>query len=185
MKIVIITIFIYSFFITLVDIYKDNSSYSMGLDGPIDIIIAGPCMWILCIFLVLARPFYKIYRKKFPKKKKEYTDAEIERTVKKFFKVYRRIYGNKPDHPWVVKEGYYDNLYIDVYKPYDLKLKKFRYERLEKKYLFMCYNYADKVWEVIQQISHPITESKDWKIFKENSWKTEIESLVSNGAVEI
>ena len=39
---IIITILIYSLILTIVTLYKDNSSYYMI--GTIDIIIAGPCM---------------------------------------------------------------------------------------------------------------------------------------------
>lgn len=62
-KSVIITILIYSLIITIVDIIKDSSSYSWGLDGWIDVVVAGPVMWIILPIIMLISFCLKKHKK--------------------------------------------------------------------------------------------------------------------------
>ena len=54
---VLITILVYSLILTIVTLYKDNSGYYMV--ETIDIIIAGPVCWVLCLILFLIKPIVK------------------------------------------------------------------------------------------------------------------------------
>ena len=71
MKEVIITIFIISLINTVLCIYKDQSSYSYGLEWT-DIIMGGICTWILLLFFrVFRKPLNYFYEKYKSKKKKK------------------------------------------------------------------------------------------------------------------
>ena len=54
LKIIITTVFVYSFILTCVCIYKDSSGY-FSMDD-IDAVTAGPCMWLLMLLLLVSRP---------------------------------------------------------------------------------------------------------------------------------
>ena len=86
---IIITILIYSLILTIVTLYKDNSSYY--IIGVIDIIVAGPVCWILCLLLCLIKPIIKPIVEKhkntpYKAKSKKY----IERVISKIVKNYRK-----------------------------------------------------------------------------------------------
>lgn len=86
MKAVIITILIYSLILSVVTLYKDNSSYFIV--EPIDVIVAGPVMWFLILFLFMLRPLlHKIQKEKLYKEK---DSRYISKIVKKIIKQYKK-----------------------------------------------------------------------------------------------
>ena len=86
---IIITILIYSLILTIVTLYKDNSSYYMV--DTIDIIIAGPVCWILCLVLYLIKPIIKPIIEKhkntpYKVKSKKYIERVTNKIVKNYIK---------------------------------------------------------------------------------------------------
>lgn len=87
LKGIIIGILIYSFILTIVTFYKDSSSYFIV--EILDIIIAGPVCWILCLIFFLISPLIN----SISKTKKEYvpkSDKYITKIVKKIIKNYKK-----------------------------------------------------------------------------------------------
>lgn len=72
----------------------------------------------------------------------------------------------------------------DVVRPSELKLRRGRYERIEKKYLSMCYKEPELVFAVFSEIGHPVTESADWQHY-ENKYSHAAKELVNAGAIEL
>lgn len=85
----LIGIFIYSFILTIVLFYKDNSSY---YDVEIiDLIVSGPITWVLLLIFYIIRSLIKLLPKK-EKPKKPYKRKDkkyIAKVVKKIVKIYR------------------------------------------------------------------------------------------------
>lgn len=182
LKAVIITIFVYSFVITVVDIIKDASSYSMGLDGWIDILVAGPVMWILLPLIKIYAIFHEKLRKNKVKKEKTYSEKQIRKTVQRFIKLYKKKC--RDDYIWLKPE----NTYVgapEIDRPSSLKLGTIQHELLEKKYHNMCYNQSNIVWAVLCHISRPVTESEAWDTYKSNVSQTEWTRVENAKCIEI
>lgn len=91
---IIIGILIYSLILTIVTLYKDNSSY-FTVDS-IDIITAGPITWLLIVMFIPIR--YVVKNMKITKKKKERTmkdEKYISKVVYKIVKNYIKKMKNK------------------------------------------------------------------------------------------
>lgn len=162
---VLITILVYSLIITIVDSIKDISSYLSGLED-IDIIIAGPIMWLIVGAIAIIRPLYQKLHKGKSKKIKYYSEKQIQKTVVKVIKLYKKKHQNEV--VWLCPQ----NKYVDVDevdKPSNISLGTIRYELLENKYYKMCYNQPDKVWSALCKIGHSVTESEYWEDFKNNT----------------
>lgn len=157
MKEVIITIFIISLINTVLCIYKDQSSYSYGLEWT-DIIMGGICTWILLLFFRLFRKplnyFYEKYKSK--KKKKIYKEKQIKKIC---YKIIKNIKRDK-----YKLEDYYDlNSYNgDYYNDYqglnDLVIKKVRYERLNKKFNHCIFNQKEQTIKILEKYFIPVTK---------------------------
>ncbi len=97
MKTVLITILVYSFILTVVEIYKDCSSY---FESSIpDVITAGPCMWIVLLVLILFKPIF-IKLSKREKKYRKRTPEQIDKTVRKVLHQYNKY--NRYHYPIVI-----------------------------------------------------------------------------------
>lgn len=183
LKAVIITIFVYSFVITVVDIVKDASSYSMGLDGWIDVLVAGPVMWILLPLIKIYAIFHEKLRKNKVKKEKTYSEKQIRKTVQRFMKLYKKKCCD--DYIWLKPENTYFVGGSEIERPSSLNLGTIRYELLEKKYKKMCRTQSDIVWTILCQISHPVTESEAWNTYKSNVSQSEWTSVENVKCIEI
>ena len=85
----LIGVFIYSFILTIVLLYKDNSSYYDV--ETIDLIVSGPITWVLMLIFYIIRSILKLIPKK-EKPKKPYKKKDkkyIAKVVKKIVKIYR------------------------------------------------------------------------------------------------
>lgn len=177
---VLITIFVYSAILTVVLIIKDLSSYSFGAE-PVDVVVSGPVAWLLTIILLAVKPIRKKFSKNKVKKTKVYSLRKVEKTTKKIFKTYHRIY-NEP--LWLVPQDCYIGVH-ETNRPSEVKLRKMRYELLEKRYVKMCLNQPDDVWKAILLIGRSVTESEYWEIYKKNTSQAEWEKLILAGCIEI
>lgn len=89
LQIIITTILIYSLILTIVTIYKDNSSYYIV--DIIDIIVAGPVCWILCLLFYLIKPIIKPIVEKhkntpYKVKSKKYIEHITNKVIKNYKK---------------------------------------------------------------------------------------------------
>lgn len=151
---VIIVVCVYSLVLTIKDLIKDGSSYSFGIET-VDVIIDGPVCWLVmavCGIIRLIVKTFKLDKKEKKKKKKECSEEKINKTVKRFFKVYKhsKIYKNKmkrndppmflPDEmsPYSNAVDYYNLDSLD-----NLCIKNVLYEKLNHKISGMMYNYKD------------------------------------------
>lgn len=177
---ILITVLVYSTILTIVLIFKDLSSYSFGVE-PVDVVVSGPVAWLLTLVLLAIKPIRKKFNKNKVKKTKIYSPQMVEKTTKRIIKLYHRIY----DEPlWLVPQNCYVGT-LETNRPSEVKLKKMRYEILEKRYFRMCLNQPDDVWKAILSISRPVTESEYWETYKRNTAQAKWERLISVGCVEI
>lgn len=111
---IIIGILIYSFIITIADIYKDSSSY-FQMDE-IDAVLAGPFMWIILLFCAIVRKLFgnKIKVARNNKAKKPY----VKKSQKYIQKVVKSIVNNlkKRKRDYI---SYYDFSTMNGCKDYD------------------------------------------------------------------
>lgn len=85
---IVIGILIYSLILSAITIYKDNSSYFIV--EPLDIIIAGPFLWVLMGILYIIRPFYRrFHREKKPAQYKTKSDKYIKKVVSRIVRKYK------------------------------------------------------------------------------------------------
>lgn len=113
---IMIGVFIYSFILTILTIYQDNSGYFMV--EFLDVVMAGPCMWIFMLFLTIFRFFYKNFHKENKQKIKEYQKKDIkyiQKVAKKIVKKYRKSQYNA-DYIDFTKMQDYDSEGIEGYK---------------------------------------------------------------------
>ena len=72
----LIGVFIYSFILTIVLLYKDNSSY-YDIET-IDLIVSGPITWVLLLIFYIIRSILKLFSKKEkPKKPYKKKDSKL------------------------------------------------------------------------------------------------------------
>ena len=184
-KSVIITILIYSLIITIVDIIKDSSSYSRGLDGWIDVVVAGPVMWIILPIIMLISFCLKKHKKKHPK---EYSEKQIEHTVKRYLKIYLKKMSLKKGENcvWLKPEHLYSIDFSEFMRPSELKLKWILLEPFEKKYQRICWKYPDQVWNILSEIGKPVTESTRWKYYEDYcEYSPSLKIIKENNCIEI
>ena len=157
MKEIIITIFIISLINTVLCIYKDQSSYSYGLERT-DIIMGGICTWILLLFFRLFRKplsyFYEKYKSK--KKKKIYSDKQIE-------KICYKIIRNAKKYEYKLKDYYrLTSYYGDYYNYYqglkDLTVNKFPHEHLNKKFEYCIFYQKEQTIKILEKYFIRVTE---------------------------
>ena len=184
-KSVIITILSYSLIITIVDIIKDSSSYSRGLDGWIDVVVAGPVMWIILPIIMLISFCLKKHKKKHPK---EYSEKQIEHTVKRYLKIYLKKMSLKKGENcvWLKPEHLYSIDFSEFMRPSELKLKWILLEPFEKKYQRICWKYPDQVWNILSEIGKPVTESTRWKYYEDYcEYSPSLKIIKENNCIEI
>lgn len=179
---VLITVLVYSLIITVVDIIKDTSSYSNGLESWVDIVIAGPVMWAVMGIIAIIRPLYQKFHNGKQKRIKHYSEKQIQKTVTKTIRLYKKKH--RDECVWLCPQDAY--LGIDeVERPSKIELGTIRHELLERKYHKMCYNQHKEVWSVLCKIGHPVTESEYWETFKNNTWKDYWEKVEQAGCIEV
>lgn len=179
---ILITVLVYSLIITIVDIIKDVSSYSSGLESWVDIIIAGPVMWALMGIMAIIRPLYQKFHNGKLKKVKYYSDKQIQKTVAKVIRLYKKKY--KDEIVWLCPQDVY--LGVDeVERPSKIALRTIRHELLEKKYHRMCYHQPDEVWSALCKIGHSVTDSEHWEDFKNNTYESYWEKVEKAGCIEV
>lgn len=188
-KPVIITILIYSLIITIVDIIKDSSSYSWGLDGWIDVVVAGPVMWIILPIIRLISFCLKKHKKKHPNiKEKAYSEKQIEHTVKRYLKIYLKKMSLKKEENcvWLKPEHLYSIDFSEFMRPSELKLKWILLEPFEKKYQRICWKYPDQVWNILSEIGKPVTKSTRWKYYEDYcKYSPSLKIIKENNCIEI
>lgn len=178
---ILITVLVYSLIITIVDTIKDISSYSSGLDN-IDIVIAGPVMWVIIGIVAIIRPLYQKFHKDKKKEIKQYSEKQIQKTVAKVIRLYKKKHSD--EDVWLCSQDVY--IAVDeVERPSNICLGTIKHKLLERKYHTMCYNQSKEVWSALCKIGHPVTESKDWEAFKNNTWKEYYERVEQAGCIEV
>lgn len=146
----IIAILIYSLLITLATIYMDNSGYYIL--GDLNIIIAGPVLWIYSLLLIIFRmPLKKIYNK-WHNRKKEYKKKDnkyIEKIVLKIIKNYKKKnyddyfdFNKMTDDPYCCYSGWES-----------LLIKKEKNESLNKKFSRLMSNQKEDVINILNKYS--------------------------------
>ena len=162
MKEIIITIFIISLINTILCIYKDQSSYSFGVEWT-DVIMGGICTWILLLlFRIFNKPLNYLYEKyESNKKKKIYSEKKIEKICYKIIKNIKKDKRNK-----YKLEDYYDlnSFSGDYYNDYqgldDLVIKKSIYEHLNNKFYHCIHLQKEQTIKILEKYFIPVTKEK-------------------------
>lgn len=155
---VIVTILVYSFILTVAAFYKDYSGYFV-LDT-IDVVLAGPCMWIVLLVLFLLNPYLRKINRKWTYKPQSQKD--IQKIVKKIVSLYdkKRNDGDVFDFFCMLS-----NEYGDIFGWEDLEIKSPKYERVNKAFSRLMF-YQQK--ETIEELSKYFEKISDKDVIK--SW---------------
>lgn len=161
LKAIIITVLVYSAINTIICIYKDSSSYSMGMEWT-DMISGGPVLWlVLGIFIIIRKTvgkkiaaIQKERRKNY--EPKLYSKKKIEKIVKKAMKIARnenQKYGNY----FLITTWYrdYDGDYEGVE---NLVPNRERFQFIRKKFSRVYHNQKDLTITEIEKYMVPVTE---------------------------
>jgi hypothetical protein len=138
---IIIGVLVYSLILTIVFLYKDNSSYFAPDD--LDAVLAGPVLWLYLLFLLIViKPIYQVFFKNKKKKEVPYK-PESDRYIQKIVKKVVHNYLRHRDYLYYFDFAYYrmPSDYYNIYYGYDdLLVKSPRYERLNSKFIFLMFN---------------------------------------------
>lgn len=153
----LIGIMIYSFILTIVTLYKDNSGYFIV--STLDIIMAGPFGWFL-LFIInfILRPIYCLI---FKEKNKEYkhknkSQSCIKRVVKNIVKNYSK---KKYHNDYFNLNEWFDDYYGD-YKGYEsLVVKKARNEWLNNKFIMLMKYQKEETLEELKKYFIVVNET--------------------------
>ena len=137
LKIIIITVLIYSLILTVTNLYKDSSGYY--IIGILDIITAGPVCWLLVLICFSLKPIFKKNSHKKDRKLsantyKKKSEKYIEKVVNKIIKIYkkRQKYSECFDFTYMHSaETYYDD---GINGWADLLFTKEQYEIINRKF---------------------------------------------------
>ena len=168
---VIVGILIYSTILTILTVYKDNSSYFIV--STLDVVMAGPVCWVTILLLHLTGKVYVRIRKKAGKEKpKQYrpkSQKKIEKIVRKVVQEFKK----KND----ASELYFDFRCKDGddygnYEGYDMLLVKNPvHERLNNQFMRLLWNQTEEVHKELSKYFEPLTEERmmedeydDWTI---------------------
>lgn len=175
---ILIGILIYSFILTVVTIYKDNSGY-FTVDT-IDVIAAGPFAWLLMLIFTIIRAVISaiIPKDKRQSKKREYVpknSAYIERVTKKIVRIYKKV-EVKQRH----EVNYFSFEHRSVFYNYNnvegwnkLMVKNPRYEGINRKFESLMYNQKEDVVKELEKYFVPVTKeylmNDGWDIYEAES----------------
>ena len=153
---ILIGILIYSLILSIITLYKDNSSYFIV--ETLDIIIAGPCLWIIMLILAIIRPIYRhFYKEKESTPYESKSDKYIEKIVRKIVKIYKKHQSYDDIFDFTMFSGEYNCNDIEGWKA--LLIKKARYERLNRKFKSLMWNSdKDRTIAILKPYFTKITE---------------------------
>lgn len=155
---IVIGILAYSAILNIFLIYKDNSSYSFGVDA-LDVIFGGPVCWVVFISVRLIAFIFEAFHIEFEEKEyKPKSEAEIRKIVSKIVSIYKK---NRN-----VEEYGYDIFNLANHLDYDsngtegwdhLMVKKPRYEHINEKFESIMWKQEDKAIPILRELSSPVT----------------------------
>lgn len=155
LKGIVIGIFVYSLILTVLTLYQNSSSY-FEVEW-LDVIMAGPCMWILMpLFMISAFFYQKYFKKKHKEKAYKKKDARyIEKIVRKIVKKYKK----SPYHSDYIDFRIRQDYDGDGIEGYDCLLqKKARNEHLNNRFQsLMLYQEEDTIKE-LEKYFNRVTE---------------------------
>ena len=158
----LIGIFIYSLILTIITIYKDNSGY-FSVDT-VDVIVAGPCSWLILLFgLIIIRPIYKLVKDKKKEKGTETKEKEYKKKSSKYIqRVVKRIiknYSTKKYHNDYFKlDKWFDDSWGNYSGYESLLVKKARNEWLNEHFLTLMYMQKEETIEELKKYMDKVTE---------------------------
>lgn len=172
LKVIIITVLVYSAINTILCIYKDFSSYSMGMEWT-DMIGGGPVLWVtLGAFLIIRKFFGKKIAAKHDEKRKNYkpkmyNKRKIEKIVKKAMKIARNE-DKKYKNYFLITEWFrnFDGDYEDAE---DLIPNKEKFQFIRKKFSRIYHNQKELTIAEIKKYMVPVTE-ETMKANNDNEW---------------
>lgn len=156
---ILIGILIYSFILTMVALYRDNSRYSHFTIEKTDAIMIGPICWLLVLFCVIIKILFgkKIEAYSDKKQRRPYvpkTKKYIQKTVKKIISIYKKSKEkNYFDFKLIGSE--FDYYIIKGWK--DLLVKKTRNERINNKFSKLMYHQDNDTIEELKNYFDIVT----------------------------
>ncbi len=155
---VIIGMLIYSFIMTIATLYKDFSSYFTI--EVLDIILAGPFIWVLFLIISIIKVFYKKYHKNKEPKKKEYK-MKSQKYIQKIVKRIVRNYRKKSYTDYYIdftKMRSYDGGEIEGYEV--ILVKKAMNERINNKFQTLMFHQEEDTIQELLKYFHKVTEEE-------------------------
>lgn len=146
-------ILVYSFILTIIIFYKDNSSFFL-VDN-IDIVVAGPICWLLCLIMFLLRPVLrKILNNKKEKTYQKKSTKSIQKVVKRIITIYKNHY--EVDEYFDFNNTYDDDLDIRGWK--SITVNKAKYEWINKKFNNLMLFQKDETLSIIKEYFELVPE---------------------------
>lgn len=155
MKLIIITILVYSFVLTVFNLYKDSSSYFMV--DTIDFIFAGPFGWLLCLCVPVLRKIIKTIPKK-EKVRKVRDQKYIAKVVKKIIKQYKKKEYTDDYFDFSFREGRYSVNDVEGWN--ELMRSKPSNERLNNKFTSLMLYQKDETIAELKKYCEIMNEEK-------------------------
>lgn len=158
---IIIGVLIYSLVLTIVTLYKDNSSYFMV--ETLDVIVAGPVAWILMMVFSLIRPILKkCYDARKTKERTVKNEKYIKKVVAKIIKKYTK-YMEKRNY----KRDYFNfNIRNGEFNVNDiegwgrLEVKSPLNEKINKKFSDLMYHQKEQTIKELKKYFKLLTEEE-------------------------
>lgn len=172
LKVIIITILVYSAINTILCIYKDSSSYSMGMEWT-DLISGGPVLWLVFGVCLIIRKFFgkKIAAIQDAKRKnykpKMYSKRKIEKIVKKAMKIARNK--DKKYKSYFLITEWFRDFDGDYEGAEDLIPNKEKFQFIRKKFSSIYHNQKELTIAEIKKYMVPVTEI-EMKANNDNEW---------------
>lgn len=154
-KTVICTVVIYSLILTIVNIYKDESSYHEA--DELDVFTSGIVMWVFLIFTkIFEKPLSKLYNKYKHRPYKVKSQKYIAKIVKKIIKNAKKDEYKRAEY-YSLKN--YSTLYNKEWLGYsDFTVKKSKNERLNKIFIQLCSHQTEEIINELKKYLIPATE---------------------------
>lgn len=154
-KTAICTVVIYSFILTIVNIYKDESSYHEA--DELDIFTSGIVMWVLLLFIkIFEKPLSNLYDKYKNRSYKAKNQKCIAKIVKKIIKNAKKDEDKREEYYSL--NCYYSDFTVGWGGYSNFVVKKPKNERLNNAFIKLCMYQTKETINELKKYLIPVTE---------------------------
>ena len=156
-------IVLYSLLLTVFVFYKDNSGYFIV--NELDVILAGPVAWLICLLLFLFSPVIKKFFSSRVKKPKVFSKSKIKKTVKKVMFYYQKSAAHYSDPDYFDLSSHSGHFYGMISGWDDLLIKNWKRDELNKQFTSMMWNQKEEVMEELLPYFRTLSDEEINELF--------------------